>query len=176
MDPAVHRNVTLWLSEGRVKWSISDLKKVGYNRDDAEGLDPGGDAPFDFTGLPIRLAVRRASTTGSRARSTASHKKLTAEETKAAVAAAREADMKRAAEKKRGRTRRPRRRGVARSRPSKRAARRAARTPRFHVRGHRRVRRAPGVGSESSPPLSNPPRDCEARNRHPARPFTSEGR
>lgn len=55
------RDVTLWLTETALQYSVKDLRALGYDRNDLDGLDPDGAEPFQFGEIDVGLEMKLES-------------------------------------------------------------------------------------------------------------------
>lgn len=56
--PAVVRTCYRALTEKTIDYAVADLKRIGYDRTDFDGLDPDNPNAFDFAGIEVQVEMR----------------------------------------------------------------------------------------------------------------------
>lgn len=53
----VSRSIFRVLTENTVKYAFEDLRRLGYDRDDLDGVDPSSPGAFNFVGTPVTVRM-----------------------------------------------------------------------------------------------------------------------
>lgn len=56
--PHWNRSIFRVITDKTVEYFAADLRALGYDRDDFDGLDPDGPCPFDFEGIEIEASMK----------------------------------------------------------------------------------------------------------------------